>query len=261
MEYKVEQLAVQIHPTREAMGQAAARLAAEFIRARAKDKDEVNVLFAAAPSQNEFLAALTALPEIPWERVNAFQLDEYIGLPKDAPQRFSRYVEEHVVSRVPLRRFYAMDPSRDPAEECRRYAALLAQFPPDLACIGIGENGHIAFNDPPVADFADPLPVKVVELDLACRLQQVNDGCFATLDDTPSHAVTLTIPTILAAKRVVCVVPGERKQEAVYKTLLGPIDTQCPASILRRHPGATLVVDEVAARLYLDEVKELEDRA
>ncbi|MGI6165969.1 MAG: 6-phosphogluconolactonase [Limnochordia bacterium] len=251
LNYNIDRLKVEIYPTRRLMGAAAAKEAAGYIQQVSRRKQEVNILFAAAPSQDEFLAALTSIPGVPWHSVNAFQLDEYIGLPREASQLFARYLDTHVASRVTLKRSYCINPANDPDAECQRYAALLRDFPPDLACIGIGENGHIAFNDPPVADFHDPKLVKVVELDRACRMQQVHDGCFPSLDDTPTHAITLTIPAIMQAQKVVCVVPGKTKQEAVQRTLLGPINEVCPASVIRKHETATLYLDSDAALKFL----------
>ena len=217
--------------------------AAAAIRGVLAQKEERNMIFAAAPSQNEMLAALAAQPGIEWNRVNAFHMDEYIGLAPDAPQGFANFLRAAIFTKVPFRSVNCLDgtaASRDPAAECARYSQLLRRFPVDITCMGIGENGHIAFNDPPVADFDDPALVKPVALDEICRNQQVHDGCFATLDDVPTHALTLTVPALMHAAQVFCVAPAATKARAVRDTLLGDIRTACPASILRRHPAATL---------------------
>ena len=209
-------------------------------------RGKASVLFAAAPSQNEFLAALAGKPEIDWTRVTAFQLDEYVGLPVDAPPSFGNFLRRSILDAVNPGRVELMGATSslaDAERRCTEYAELLASDPPDVVFLGIGENGHLAFNDPPVADFDDPKAVKVVELDRPCRQQQVNDGCFATFDDVPTHAITLTIPTLLSGGRLICVVPGPAKRAAVAATLRGPISTDCPASILRTAANCTLYLD------------------
>ena len=233
------------------MGRAAAEEAAAAIRAAIAAKGEINMIFAAAPSQNEFLAHLIADKSIDFTKINAFHMDEYIGLPADAPQGFGNFLRERLFDRVPFKTVNTIDSTAaDPEAECRRYAALLQAHPCDIVCMGIGENGHIAFNDPHVADFGDKAAVKVVALDETCRQQQVNDGCFARLDDVPTHALTLTIPTLTAPEAVFCIVPAKTKANAVYATLRGGITEACPASILRRHANATLYCDaDSAARV------------
>lgn len=201
------------------------------------------MVFAAAPSQNEFLEALVEDKDIDWSRITAFHMDEYIGLEEDAPQRFSQFLKERLFDLVKPGELHLIQSSNGAEEECRRYAELLNKAPIDIICLGIGENGHIAFNDPPVADFNDPHTMKPVELDDACRQQQVNDGCFPSFDDVPTHALTLTIPTMMSASHLFCIVPGTTKREAVMHTLNGPITTDCPASVLRNHPDCTLYVD------------------
>ena len=232
----INQFRVKIYDTRAEMGFCAADEAAAAIRGVLAQKEECNMIFAAAPSQNEMLAALAAQPGIEWNRVNAFHMDEYIGLAPDAPQGFANFLRAAIFTKVPFRSVNCLDgtaASRDPAAECARYSQLLRRFPVDITCMGIGENGHIAFNDPPVADFDDPALVKPVALDEICRNQQVHDGCFATLDDVPTHALTLTVPALMHAAQVFCVVPAATKARAVRDTLLGDIRTACPASILR----------------------------
>ena len=248
---QVDKLNVKVYQTREEMGRAAAEEAAAAIRAAIAAKGEFNMIFAAAPSQNEFLAHLIADKSIDFTKINAFHMDEYIGLPADAPQGFGNFLRERLFDRVPFKTVNTIDSTAaDPEAECRRYAALLQAHPCDIVCMGIGENGHIAFNDPHVADFGDKAAVKVVALDETCRQQQVNDGCFARLDDVPTHALTLTIPTLTAPEAVFCIVPAKTKANAVYATLRGGITEACPASILRRHANATLYCDaDSAARV------------
>lgn len=248
---QVDKLNVKVYQTREEMGRAAAEEAAAAIRAAIAAKGEINMIFAAAPSQNEFLAHLIADKSIDFTKINAFHMDEYIGLPADAPQGFGNFLRERLFDRVPFKTVNTIDSTAaDPEAEYRRYAALLQAHPCDIVCMGIGENGHIAFNDPHVADFGDKAAVKVVALDETCRQQQVNDGCFARLDDVPTHALTLTIPTLTAPEAVFCIVPAKTKANAVYATLRGGITEACPASILRRHANATLYCDaDSAARV------------
>ena len=249
--FSVDQLKVEIHDTRAEMGKAAAALAAKDLRALLSEKEEVNVIFAAAPSQNETLAALALESGIDWTRVNAFHMDEYVGLRAGHPARFSQYLGDHIFSLLPFRRVFLIgEMGLSPEAECERYAALLREYPTDLVCLGIGENGHIAFNDPGVADFNDPCLVKLAALDDVCRQQQVNDGCFAALCDVPTHAVTLTIPALLRAKHLVCSVPAKTKAWAVRETLLTDrLDEHCPATAMRHHGGAVLFCDADSASL------------
>ena len=248
---QVDKLNVKVYQTREEMGRAAAEEAAAAIRAAIAAKGEINMIFAAAPSQNEFLAHLIADKSIDFTKINAFHMDEYIGLPADAPQGFGNFLRERLFDRVPFKTVNTIDSTAaDPEADCRRYAALRQAHPCAIGCMGIGENGHIAFNDPHVAEFGDKAAVKVVALDETCRQQQVNDGCFARLDDVPTHALTLTIPTLTAPEAVFCIVPAKTKANAVYATLRGGITEACPASILRRHANATLYCDaDSAARV------------
>jgi glucosamine-6-phosphate deaminase len=242
-------LKVRVYPERGALGAASADFAAATIRSACAERGAARVVFACAPSQNEFLAALVRMP-VDWSLVTIFHMDEYEGLLASQPQSFRSYLTEHLLAMIgPARGVHLIGAEGEASRECDRYAALLAEAQIDLVCLGIGENGHLAFNDPPVADFCDPQLVKVVDLDPACRRQQVNDGCFATLDEVPSRALTLTIPALLGARTICGVVPGERKAGAVRETLLGPVSTQCPASILRTHPQAVLHLDSQSAAL------------
>jgi glucosamine-6-phosphate deaminase len=239
----VDQLRVCVYPDRRALGAAAGvDVMAKMAELLAK-KPCLRMIFAAAPSQNETLATLAKAPRIDWSRVMAFHMDEYIGLAADAPQRFGRYLREHLFDLVKPGVVHLIDSSNSIDDECRRYTQLLREAPIDIVCLGIGENGHIAFNDPPVADFNDPLMIKPVELDRACRQQQVNDGCFPSLAAVPTHAVTLTISALMSGASLFCTVPGRTKRAAVIRTLDGPISTECPSTILRKHSDCTLYVD------------------
>ena len=241
---KKDLLSVQIYETRAQMGQAAAKDIKARILALLAVKETINMIFAAAPSQNEVLAALAGDREIPWNRVNAFHMDEYIGLPADAPQGFGNFLKEHIFGLADFKSVSYIDISATDAEkECERYAALLAENPTDIVVMGIGENGHIAFNDPPVADFNDKKMVKPVVLDEICRNQQVNDDCFAKIDDVPKMAITLTVPTLFAGDYLFCIVPAATKAKAVRDTLCGEIGETCPATVLRRHENAVLYLD------------------
>jgi glucosamine-6-phosphate deaminase len=244
-----DSLTVRQYSDRASMGAAASVLAAESIRAACDARGEARVIFACAPSQNDFLDALVK-EQIDWARVVVFHMDEYSGLTADHPRSFRRYLREHLVERIPApRAVHWIQAEDDAVTECPRYAALLLEKPVDLTCMGIGENGHLAFNDPPVADFKDPHLVKKVQLDDLCKRQQVNDGCFPTVDLVPPFALTLTIPALIGARRISCVVPGMRKAAAVWDALLGPVDKSCPASILRSHPDAVLHLDSDSASL------------
>ena len=246
---KVGKLQAKVYVDRAGLGRAAGDAAAAKIQ-ELLAKKPVSVIFAAAPSQNEFLETLVAAKGIDWSRVTAFHMDEYVGLPGSAPQSFGRWLRDRIFDKVKPGKVHYLDGmAKDSAQECARYSKLLKDSPPDITCMGIGENGHLAFNDPPVADFKDPHAVKVVELDLASRQQQVNDGCFDKLDAVPKTAMTLTIPTLLSAAWIYCMVPGPRKAPAVKRTLEGSIATECPATILRQHERAVLFLDKDSASL------------
>lgn len=249
-QFSVDNLQVRIYPDRRQLGQAAAGEAARRIRELLNRQQEVNIIFAAAASQNEFLTALAQEPDIDWRRVNAFHMDEYRGLPPSHPQRFGNFLREKVFSKLPFKHVYYLNESgSDEVEECARYADLLEQYKTDLTCMGIGENTHLAFNDPHVAQFRDPALVKIVDLDEACKQQQVNDGCFPTVAEVPSYAYTLTIPALLRASHIFCMVPGRNKAPAVRHTLTGAVSEQYPSTSLREHPNAVLFLDEDSAGL------------
>lgn len=254
-EWTVDRLRVRVFEDRARLGRAAAAGVAEAIAARHTVAERANIIFAAAPSQDEFLTALVGIDAIDWSRIVGFHMDEYLGLTPDHPASFRRYLHEHIfrMAGLPADRLRLIpgEQTDRPLRTCLEYEDALRAEPPDIVCAGIGENGHLAFNDPPVADFLDPVLIKVVRLDHSCRVQQVNDGCFAELDDVPTHAYTLTVPALLSAPVLSVVVPGPRKADAVLATLKGPISESCPASALRRHEGATLLLDRESARLVL----------
>lgn len=247
---KVNKLEVKIFETRAQMGAAAALdIKNKFVELLA-EKQTINVIFAAAPSQNEVLAALVADAEIEWSRIHAYHMDEYIGLSSDAPQGFGNFLRAHIFDRVPFASVNFIDSSAlDADAEALRYGRLLDKNLADVVVMGIGENGHIAFNDPPVADFNDPKTVKSVKLDEICRNQQVNDGCFAKIDDVPTHALTITVSALTRAPYLFCIVPASTKAWAVKETLTGSIDEHCPASVLRTHDNAILYLDRDSAAL------------
>lgn len=246
----VDALKVLLFENRRELGRAAARQVACAIQARLERAPQVRIVFAAAPSQDEFLSELVARFDIPWSRVIAYHMDEYLGLDANHTASFRRYLREHLFEPANLSASQTRlieGESSEVHRVCYDYEQLLRRDPPDIVCAGIGENGHLAFNDPPVADFLDPVWVKVVRLDQSCRAQQVNDGCFRQIDEVPTHAITLTIPALLSAPVVSVVVPGPRKADAVKAALEGPVDETCPASILRRKPGAMLLLDQDSA--------------
>lgn len=245
-----EQLQCFIYETREQMGQAAARDVISTMHMLLAQKETINMMFAAAPSQNEVLAALAASDEIDWSRVNAFHMDEYIGLSPDAPQGFGNFLREHMFQHKPFRSVNYISPeAKDPEAEAARYEALLKENPIDICLMGVGENGHLAFNDPPVADFHDARLVKPVKLDLVCRQQQVNDGCFASLKEVPEYALTVTVPGLMKAPALFCVVPAAAKAQAIHTLINGEITEACPSSILRIQNSARLYLDADSSSL------------
>lgn len=252
-EFFQDQLEVAICNDRKAMGSTAARDVGAVIRRLLETRKHVNMMFAAAPSQSEFLEELLQTEGIDWSRINGFHLDEYVGLEKTHPQRFAAFLGSHIFDKVPFGQvYYIGDTDLQGDGVVCRYSNLLKENPIDIACIGIGENGHIAFNDPHVADFVDPSNFKIVDLDEQCRTQQVNDGCFPNFDAVPTKAYTVTVPGIMSAQYIYCIVPSKSKSEAVKDALRGPIDTSCPASVLRSHQRAKLYLDREAASLILD---------
>ncbi|GMA62049.1 glucosamine-6-phosphate deaminase [Alicyclobacillus fastidiosus] len=240
---KFDRLNVKILRDRASLGAVAAKEVAEKMKLILSQNEELRMVFAAAPSQNEFLKELTWHKGIDWNRVTAFHMDEYVGLPDKDPRRFSQFLIERLFKYVNPGKIYTIDPMQSANEECHRYGDLIDRAPIDIVCLGIGENGHIAFNDPGVANFSDPHVMKAVQLDIDCRMQQVHDGCFPDLDSVPLHALTLTIPTLMSGHHLFCMVPGSTKRNAVERALFGSLSTECPASILRAHLDCNLYLD------------------
>jgi glucosamine-6-phosphate deaminase len=236
-----------IGETRAQMGLKAARDIATDLRRILAIQPRARVIFAAAPSQSEMLGALVQEPDIDWARVTAFHMDEYIGLDPAAPQRFSLWLRRALFDLVPFGEVHIIDPDENASRVIPSYEKLLAEGPIDIVCLGIGTNGHLAFNDPP-CDFEDGEAVKVVTLDVACRQQQVDDGCFADIRDVPVHAITLTIPRLLAADKLFCCAPGRQKREAVRRTIQDRISPDCPATALRLHSNCYLYLDVESAQ-------------
>lgn len=248
-EFYVDSLKVNVYENRVEMGQGASYLIGEKIKELLSKKETINMIFAAAPSQNDMIHSLIHTDGIDWSRINAFHMDEYIGLEKEAPQGFGNFLRDRIFSKVNFKSVnYINGQAEDIEEECKRYSDLLTQYPVDIVCMGVGENGHIAFNDPPVADFNDKKLVKAVELDEVCRQQQVNDGCFASIDKVPTHALSLTIPALVNASHIYCVVPAPTKRSAIFNMLRGEISEKCPASILRTKANAILFCDPDSAQ-------------
>lgn len=249
-EAEVDRLRIRIYEDRLMMGTDAARMIGKRIKDLLLEQDYVNMIFGAAPSQNETLSALITEKDIDWNRVNAFHMDEYVGLRKDAPQGFGNFLKERLFSHVPFHAVYYLDGNaNDLLLESKRYSDLLKTYPADIVCMGIGENTHIAFNDPHVALFNDPYLVKPVYLDQRCRQQQVNDGCFNLIEEVPVQAITLTVPALFNAKYLYCMVPGKTKAKAVYHTLNSKIEEQYPSTILRKHKNAILYLDKDSSAL------------
>lgn len=241
---KKDKLTVNIYENRDIMGAAAAADIEKCIEKLLAEKDSINMVFAAAPSQNDVLKSLLEKP-IEWNRINAFHMDEYVGLNKQDKQSFGNYLNEHIFKKAPFANvYYVADYGLD-------YERLLEENHIDIVCLGIGENGHIAFNDPGVADFNDSVRIKKAKLDDVCRMQQVHDGCFPTFDDVPEYAYTLTIPQMISADYMFCVVPCKTKADAVYKTVTLDITDMCPATILRRHDNAVMYCDADSAEKLL----------
>ncbi|WP_263357046.1 glucosamine-6-phosphate deaminase [Acidicapsa ligni] len=239
---------LEIHRNGKAAGEAAAQAAAEELRRLDRLGKEIAVIFATGASQLDTLEVLTSIPGLPWQNVLGFHLDEYVGLSENHPASFRHYLREKLTSRVAMRRFFEIDGNAADIEKYEQeYAHILEAMNPQLCLLGIGENGHLAFNDPSEADFYDPLPMKVVTLDNACQQQQVSEGWFASLDEVPQQALTLTIPTLFRVPKLIASVPGIRKATAVRRTLEDPITTDCPSTLLRTHPDVTIYLDAESA--------------
>jgi glucosamine-6-phosphate deaminase len=253
--FKVDTLHVEVHPDSKSSGHAAAESASQAIRRLCKVRNPVGVVFATGASQLDTLNSLVNREDIPWDKVVGFHLDEYLDLDENHPASFRRYLRQNLTSRVPIHKFFEIDGNApDHDSFCRAYAKQLREADPQLGLLGIGENGHLAFNDPSVADFHDPLEMKAALLDSACRKQQAAEGWFRTWEEVPNRALTLTIPTIMRVPELILSVPGGRKAEIVKRTLHEEISEKCPATILRTHPNAKLFLDsESAAQLNLDD--------
>lgn len=251
-DFHCDRLRVRVFDTRAEMGQCVGQEAAACVRELLKTQAVVNMMFAAAPSQNEVLSALKSAHDIDWSRIHAFHMDEYVGLDSTHPAGFRNFLKKALFDELPFGAVHLLNGNaEDPWEEARRYGRLLEEHPLDVCLLGIGENGHIAFNDPPVADFDDPCYVKIVELEHTCRMQQVHDQCFETIEQVPTHALTVTIPALVAARYMYCSVPAVTKAAAVGRMIHGEIHTECPATILRRHSHAALYTDRDAGKLIL----------
>ena len=239
-------IAVSVHPTREALGLAAGALAARHLKLALQQHPHATVMLAAAPSQAATLAALATEPDLEWSRVSSFHMDEYLGLDPEAPQGFGIWLERSFVSRVPSLTFNRMRVAGDPQVDAEAYASRLPEGPFDVVLLGLGVNGHLAFNDPP-ARFDDPQDTRVVELDDVSRRQQVDEGHFASMEDVPRRAITVTIPRLLRAGHIVASVPGAEKRDAVRATLTAAIGPNHPGTALRTHPDVTLFLDDDSA--------------
>lgn len=251
--YNFDEIALSVFPNRDEMGAFAAKEAADYVAGLLRRKQTIRCVFAAAPSQSDFLDRFFADARIDFSRIEAFHMDEYAGLPADDARSFRSYLKQFF-DRVAFKALHFIEGMSEPEAECARYAALLTEKPIDVVFMGIGENGHIAFNDPDVADFNDSRLVKPVELDLICRGQQVNDGCFATLEEVPKVAFTLTVPALLSAEKHFCIVPTANKAAAVRETLLGEVGEHCPATALRLKAGVLMYVDEPAFSLTAERI-------
>lgn len=247
--FQIENLSIEIYGQSKEMGAAAADYVTRKLNDAIVKKGGANLILATGASQFSFLEALQT-KEIDWGKITVFHLDEYKGISESHPASFRKYLKERILNKVAPKKIYFLNGDAANLQlEIKNYEEALQAHPIDIACIGIGENGHIAFNDPAVADFQDPKLVKVVELDEACRNQQLGEGWFPRFDDVPKEAVTLTITAIMNCEAISCVVPDERKAQAVYNSLYGDISTSCPASILRTHPETVLFLDKASASL------------
>jgi len=247
---KVDELEVYIHDNRVEMGQNGAELASKVIKELLSEQDEVNIIFASSPSQNDILKSLSKEHGIDWKRVNAFHMDEFIGVDSNQPASFANFLKEGFFSEVKFKEIFYIDGLAEADEECRRYANHILEHPTDICFLGIGENGHIAFNDPHIANFFDPdLVITNNELDETCRQQQVADNWFKNINDVPRGAVTVSVYGLLRAPYIFATVPGERKAAIVKKCLEYPINKQCPSTGIRLHKNAKLFLDADSSAL------------
>jgi glucosamine-6-phosphate deaminase len=255
IQFRVDLLNVEIYPDSESCGKAAAEVVSKILCELSRKRDTIGVIFATGASQLDTLEALVSRNDIPWEKIVGYHLDEYVGIDVNHPASFRKYLRQNLTARVPIREFHEIDGNATDLDSfCRAYAKKLREANPQLCLLGIGENGHLAFNDPGEADFHDSSEMKVALLDSACRKQQAAEGWFRTWEEVPNRALTLTIPTIMRVPKLILTVPGERKAEIVKRALHEAISESCPATILRAHPNATLYLDaESAAELNLDD--------
>ena len=248
--FQVDKARVYVYQSKRDTSEAAARDAAAILRDSLAQRASARIIVGTGNSQDDMVRALVHEPDIDWSRVEVFHMDEYVGMSEQHPASFRRWLREHVVDVVhPGKRHFLCGDAPDLSEECERYAALLHSAPIDICFIGFGENGHIAFNDPGVADFHDPLAVKRVTLDERCRMQQVGEGHFPSLDAVPKEALSLTCPELFRAEHWICTVPDLRKAEAVKNALTGPITEACPSSLARTHAAAAIYLDSHSASL------------
>ena len=242
--YQVGSMKVEVHPTSKAAGASAARAAAKALIELARTHESIGVIFATGASQMETLKELTGIEGLPWNKIRGFHMDEYVGIAADHPASFRRYLRERLTEKVKMKTFLEIDGSaEDPDRTGREYADEIRSADPQLCLLGIGENGHLAFNDPPIADFTDPVDMKIVQLDVACRQQQTAEGWFSSVEHVPQYAITLTIPALLRVPKLIVSVPGRRKAKIVRRAFTEPISTACPATVLRTHPDATIYLD------------------
>lgn len=246
----VDTLATHIYDTEEALALGAVQMGADYLQQVLKEKSEATLLLATGNSQRQFLESLITIPEIDWSRLRLLHLDEYLGIDGNSPASFRFYLHERVEKHVHPKEFHYLNgDALEPLAECDRYTQLLQAQPIDLCCLGVGVNGHLAFNEPQVANFRDPYWVKLVRLDQQTRWMQVYQGHFRYFETVPQYAFTVTIPTILSSRKIICLAPGEQKAEIIKEMLRGSISKNCPASVLRQHPDATLCLDKESAQL------------
>lgn len=247
-QFHMGQIKLDVCSNSEEAGKAAAHAFVDAVSQLRRDGQTIGVVFATGASQLPMLRALVSAPGVPWEQIEGLHLDEYVGLPVDHPASFRRYLRENLTQRVPLKAFHEIDGNAaDLAQTCKEYAGRLRAIAPQICLLGIGENGHLAFNDPGEADFDDPVDVKVVHLDAVCRGQQLAEGWFQSLQEVPQRAITLTIPAVMRVPKLIVSVPGPRKAKVLRTMLTGPISEACPASVLRRHPDVTIYLDPESA--------------
>lgn len=250
--FKADLLTTYIHENSKKMAAAAATAAAAVIVDSIEARGLARVILATAVSQVEFYESLVSCKAVDWSRIIVFHMDEFLGISESHSASFGRFLNQYLLTRIPVRAAHKIQgDALQPLRECARYEALLKESPIDLCCLGVGENGHIAFNDPDVADFKEEQWLKLVKMDDRCRQQQVKDKVFSTLNDVPSYAYTLTIPALMAARQIIGIVPGSHKAEAVARMFQNPVSTTCPASVLRQHPKAELHLDSLAAERLL----------